>query len=422
MDNYLPRILDKILDERLEAKGAVLIEGPKWCGKTTTAKQHAKSFLVIDEIGALKRSKFISETMPGKLLEGKTPRLIDEWQMIPDIWNVIRHEVDNRDKFGQFILTGSSVPIEMDSTMHSGIGRISRLYMRPMSLYESQDSTGEVSLQDLFMGRDIGALNNTSLNQIAFLICRGGWPKALGLSEKPALFQAIDYFNSIIADDISRVDLVRRDKEKTKKLLRSYARNVGTQSSLETIREDVAHDNEIFSKTTLYSYLEALRKIFVLEDAPAWSPNLRSKTAIRTTDTRYFVDPSIATAALEVGPNDLLNDLKTMGFLFENLCVRDLRVYADYLDGSVYHYRDKNNLECDAVVHLRGGAYGLVEIKLGGESLIEEGANNLKKLAERLDYKRMKKPAFLLVLCAQSKIAYKRKDGVYVVPISVLKP
>ena len=423
MKEYLPRIADKLLEERLDAKGAILIEGPKWCGKTTTAKQKAKSFISMDLPDMTKQYQQMAELSPSTLLEGEAPRLIDEWQIAPNIWNAVRYEVDNRDEFGQFILTGSAVPNEFDDSMHTGIGRISRLLMRPMSLYESKDSSGEVSLRDLFEDKNISAINETSLEKIAFLICRGGWPKAIGLDEKPSLFQAIDYYKSVVSTDISRVDSVKRDKEKAKRLLKSYARHVGSQSSLETIRQDMlVNQEDTFDQVTLYSYLDALRKMFVIEDSPAWNPNLRSKASIRTTDTRYFSDPSIATAALGIGPKDLLDDLKTMGFLFENLCVRDLRIYTDYLDGTVYHYRDKNGLECDAVIHLRNGSYGLVEIKLGGDKLIEEGAKTLKDLASKIDTENMPRPSFMAVLCAKAPFAYKRNDGVCVIPITALRP
>ena len=423
MKEYLPRIADKLLEERLDAKGAVLIEGPKWCGKTTTAKQKAKSFISMDLPDMTKQYQQMAEISPSTLLEGKTPRLIDEWQIAPNIWNAVRYEVDNRDEFGQFILTGSAVPNEFDNSMHTGIGRISRLLMRPMSLYESKDSSGEVSIRDLFEDKNISAINETSLEKIAFLICRGGWPKAIGSDEKPSLFQAIDYYESVVSTDISRVDSIKRDKEKAKRLLKSYARHVGSQSSLETIRQDMlVNQEDTFDQVTLYSYLDALRKMFVIEDSPAWNPNLRSKASIRTTDTRYFSDPSIATAALGIGPKDLLDDLKTMGFLFENLCVRDLRIYTDYLDGTVYHYRDRNGLECDAVIHLRNGSYGLVEIKLGGDKLIEEGAKTLKDLASKIDTENMPKPSFMAVLCAKAPFAYKRNDGVCVIPIAALRP
>lgn len=423
MKNYLPRITDKLLDERLKAKGAILIEGPKWCGKTTSAKEFAKSFIAMDEPDKTKQYKQMAELNPSALLEGETPRLVDEWQLAPNLWNAVRYEVDKRDDFGQFILTGSAVPAEFDASMHSGTGRISRLYMRTMSLYESKDSDGAISLSDLFDDKEISCANHKTLDDIAFLICRGGWPISIKLEGKASLFQAIDYFDSVVKNDISRVDSVKRDVEKAKSLLRSYARHVGSQAPLETIRKDIlANQADTFDQVTLYSYIDALKKIFVIEDAPAWNPNIRSKTAIRSTDTRYFIDPSIATAALGIGPKDLIQDLNTMGFLFENLAVRDLRIYSELLDGNVYHYRDKSGLECDAVVHLRNGSYGLVEIKLGGDKLIEEGTETLKTLSDLIDTNSMKKPSFMMVLCAQAPFAYKRNDGVYVVPITSLRP
>lgn len=423
MKNYLPRITDKLLDERLKAKGAILIEGPKWCGKTTSAKEFAKSFIAMDEPDKTKQYKQMAELNPSALLEGETPRLVDEWQLAPNLWNAVRYEVDKRDDFGQFILTGSAVPAEFDAFMHTGTGRISRLYMRTMSLYESKDSDGSISLSDLFDDKKISCANKKTLEEIAFLICRGGWPISIKLDGKASLFQAIDYFDSVVKNDISRVDSVKRDVEKAKSLLRSYARHVGSQAPLETIRKDMlANQADTFDQVTLYSYIDALKKIFVIEDAPAWNPNIRSKTAIRSTDTRYFIDPSIATAALGIGPKDLTQDLNTMGLLFENLAVRDLRIYSELLDGSVYHYRDKSGLECDAVIHLRNGSYGLVEIKLGGDKLIEEGAQTLKTLSDLIDTNSMKKPSFMMVLCAQAPFAYKRNDGVYVVPITSLRP
>ena len=423
MKNYLPRITDKLLDERLKAKGAILIEGPKWCGKTTSAKEFAKSFIAMDEPDKTKQYKQMAELNPSVLLEGETPRLVDEWQLAPNLWNAVRYEVDKRDDFGQFILTGFAVPAEFDASMHSGTGRISRLYMRTMSLYESKDSDGAISLSNLFDDKEISCANHKTLDDIAFLICRGGWPISIKLDGKASLFQAIDYFDSVVKNDISRVDSVKRDVEKAKSLLRSYARHVGSQAPLETIRKDMlANQADTFDQVTLYSYIDALKKIFVIEDAPAWNPNIRSKTAIRSTDTRYFIDPSIATAALGIGPKDLIQDLNTMGFLFENLAVRDLRIYSELLDGSVYHYRDKSGLECDAVIHLRNGSYGLVEIKLGGDKLIEEGAETLKALSELIDTNSMKEPSFMMVLCAQAPFAYKRNDGVYVVPITSLRP
>ncbi len=422
MKKYFKRVSDKVLKSHLESKGAVLIEGPKWCGKTTSAKYIAKSFIEMDRPDMTEQYQQMARIKPSVLLEGEVPHLIDEWQIAPSIWNAVRYEVDQRGEFGQFILTGSSVPPVLDESMHTGIGRIVRMKMRPMSLYESKDSSGEVSLKDLFFNKKISGLDNHDIKAIAFLICRGGWPISIGTSEKVALKQAFDYFDAVVNDDISRVDGMRRDSERVKRVLKSYARNVATQSSLETIRKDcIANETDTFDKESLYSYLNALKKTFVIEDSPAWNPNLRSKTAIRTTDTRYFIDPSIAIAALGLGPDDLINDLNFMGLVFENMCIRDLRVYADALDGNVYHYRDKTGLECDAVVHLRNGKYGLIEVKLGGDKLINEGAENLLRLAKKIDSEKMNEPSFMMVLCGVAPFAYKREDGVYVVPISCLK-
>lgn len=422
MKEYYQRVSDKVLLEHLESKGAVLIEGAKWCGKTTSAKHIAKSVIEMDRPDMTEQYQQMARINPSNLLEGKIPHLIDEWQIATNIWNAVRYEVDRRGEFGQFILTGSSVPAALDESMHTGTGRIARMQMRPMSLFESKDSTGQVSLMDLFNKKDISTVDNHSIDEIAFLICRGGWPAALNHGKKVALKQAFDYYDAVVNDDISRVDRVKRDSERTKRILKSYARNVATQASLETIRSDViSNDVETFDKEALYGYLNALKRIFVIEDSPAWNPNLRSKTAIRTSDTRYFVDPSIAVAALGLGPTDLVNNLELMGLIFENLCVRDLRIYADALDGSVYHYRDKTGLECDAVIHLRNGSYGLVEVKLGGDQSINEGAESLLKLTSKIDTGKMKKPAFLMVLCGVAPFAYKREDGVFVVPITCLK-
>ena len=422
MKRYYQRVSDKVLMEHLEAKGAVLIEGAKWCGKTTSAKHIANSVIEMDRPDMTEQYQQMARIKPSNLLEGETPHLIDEWQIAPNIWNAVRYEVDRRGEFGQFILTGSSVPAKLEESTHTGTGRIVRMRMRTMSLYESGDSNGKASLKDLFDGYEISASDNHGIDEIAFLICRGGWPAALDRSEKVALKQAFDYYDAVVNDDISRVDGLKRDPERTKRIMKSYARNVATQVSLETIRADViSNDIETFDKESLYGYLNALKSIFVIEDSPAWNPNLRSKTAIRTSDTRYFVDPSIAVAALGLGPGDLINDLELMGLIFENLCVRDLRIYADALDGSVYHYRDKTGLECDAVIHLRNGSYGLIEVKLGGDALINEGAANLLRLSEKIDTDKMEKPAFLMVLCGVAPFAYRREDGVFVVPISCLK-
>ena len=420
---YKHRIADGILEKKLRSKGAVLIEGPKWCGKTTTAEQQARSILYMDNPASFESNLQMAEIDPGILLEGDTPRLVDEWQLAPKLWDTMRFEVDHRHQVGQFILTGSAVPSDEESMKHSGTGRFSWLTMRPMSLYESGESNGKVSLSHLFESREnIVATNSLRIDDIAFLICRGGWPFACSLQGDAALAQAFDYVDAVIKKDVSRVDGTNRNITTTRLLMRSYARNQGSQATIGTIVADMMtnDENEIGIKTA-GSYLDALRKIFVIEDSKAWNPNLRSKTAIRTANTRYFIDPSIGTAVLGLGPKDLINDLNTMGLFFETLCVRDLRIFADALDGQVFHYRDKSGLECDAVIHLRNGRYGLVEIKLGGDRLINEGASNLLALVDKINTDKMKEPSFLMVLTGTGDFAYRRKDGVYVVPIGCLK-
>lgn len=424
MKQYRPRIADGMLRRRLMGVGAVLIQGPKWCGKTTTAEQQAKSVVYMDDPEYMEQNIELAVLSPKKLLAGTTPRLIDEWQLAPQLWDAARFEIDHRDGEGQFIFTGSAVPADTDKIHHSGTGRFAWLTMRTMSLYESGESTGEVSLGDLFSnsGADIFGTNNLNIDSIAWLICRGGWPRATTIKKEVALDMAYRYYEAVINNDISRVDNVKRDAERTKRILRSIARNQCAQISVNTICTDVENNDSVSAnRLTIASYIEALKKIFVLEDSLAWNPNLRSKTAIRSSETRYFSDPSIGIAALGVGPNDLINDLSTMGLFFESMCVRDLRVYADALEGSIYHYRDSKGLECDAVLHLRNGSYGLIEIKLGGEKNIEEGAKNLKLLASKIDTTKMKAPSFLMILTGTTKYAIRREDGVYVVPIGCLK-
>lgn len=437
MNGYKNRVADRLLAEKLEAFGAVLIEGTKYCGKTTLASQQAGSILSMADTDTLGQNLALARTNISRLLAGETPRLIDEWQIAPQFWDAVRNEVDKRNEDGQFMLTGSAVPpkpkkdengniIEEENIHHTGTGRISRLRLRTMSLWESEDSTGDVSLEELFINPDtVDGVSDIDLDRLAYLTCRGGWPKAvLKKSEKAALAQAFDYYDSVVSNDIKRVDDIDRDEELTKRIMRSYARNQGTQATVGTILADIkSNGDERMSDSTVYSYIKALKEIFVIEDSIAWNPNLRSKTAIRTSDTRYFIDPSIATAALGMGPKDLINDMETFGFIFETLAIRDLRVYADALDGKVYHYRDKNNLECDAVIHLRNGSYGLVEVKIGGTEPIREGAESLKTLSSKIDSTRMKTPSFMMVLTGIGKFAYKRpEDGVLVVPIGCLRP
>lgn len=423
MKKYRKRIADEILARKLEGKGAVLIEGPKWCGKTTTAEQIAASILYMDEPEKKEQNITMSELNPKRLLKGAAPRLIDEWQIAPKLWDAIRFEVDHRGELGQFVLTGSAVPADTKEITHSGTGRFTRLTMRPMSLYESGDSTGEVSLKDLFDGAaEIDGASELDIDRLAFLVCRGGWPQAVDMRDEIALDQAMDYYDAVVRSDINRADGVQKNSKKVHRLMRSYARNQGSQIPNTVLAQDVSANDEIsMSDETVAAYVSALRKIFVVEDMPAWNPNLRFRTAIRSSDTRYYIDPSIAAAALGIGPNDLVNDLKTFGFLFETLCIRDLRVFADSLNGEVYHYRDRDGQECDAVAHLGNGKYGLIEIKLGGDRLIEEGAKSLKAMEAKIDTDKMNAPSFLMVLTGTGDYAYRRQDGVYVVPIGCLK-
>ena len=400
-----------------------MIEGPKWCGKTTTAKQLAKSVLDLGDASVLKQSTQMIEISPKTLLEGATPRLIDEWQALPPIWDSIRSEVDKRGEPSQFILTGSSVLPDADETIHSGTGRFAHIMMRPMSLYESGESKGSISLKDLFEGKapDIQQ-NELELDDIAYLTCRGGWPWATLIPKDIALDQAFDYVDSVTKRDIQRVDKVKRSPERARLLLRSYARNISQQVSYATIRKDMlSNDASTLDEDTVADYIKALKKLFVIEDLAAWNPNIRSKAAIRTSDTRHFVDPSIGTAILGLGPKDLINDLESFGLFFEDLVVRDLRVYAEALDGQLYHYRDSNGLECDTVLHRRDGSYALLEVKLGGEEHINNGAASMIELSNNIDTDKMPLPTFMAVIVGVGKYAYQRKDGVYVIPIGCLK-
>lgn len=432
MEGYKHRIADVLLDRKLKGNGAVVVEGPKWCGKTTTAEQLAKSVIYMDDPDKITEHITMANLSPRDLLLGDNPRLLDEWQIAPQLWDTIRFEVDHRKGQGHFILTGSSVPIQEDDDedipenqkiRHSGTGRFGWLRMRPMALYESGESNGTISLKELFSTPEmIYAKSELTREDIAYLICRGGWPEALEMDKEIALDKAFDYVDAIAERDMSRVDKTNRSPERVRRLMRSYARNQASQATFETMAEDMrANEPKALDTDTIASYITALRKLFVVEESEAWNPNLRSKTAIRTSNTRYFTDPSIASASLGLGPNDLLNDFNTFGLLFETLAVRDLRTYTDALMGKVAHYRDVTNLECDAVVHLRDGNYGLVEIKIGGDNLINEGAESLKKLRDKIDTTKMKKPSFLMVLIGIGEIAYRRADGVYVVPIGCLK-
>ncbi len=432
MEGYKHRIVDALLYRKLKGNGAVVVEGPKWCGKTTTAEQLAGSVLYMDDPDKITEHITMANIRPRDLLLGDNPRLLDEWQIAPQLWDAIRFEVDHRKGQGHFILTGSSVPIQEDDDKdipenqkirHSGTGRFGWLRMRPMALYESGESNGTISLKELFTAPEmIYAKSTLTREDIAYLICRGGWPEALEMDKEIALDKAFDYVDAIAERDMSHVDKTNRSPERVRRLMRSYARNQASQASFETMADDMrANEPKALDTDTIASYITALRKLFVVEESEAWNPNLRSKTAIRTSNTRYFTDPSIASASLGLGPNNLLNDFNTFGLLFETLAVRDLRTYADALMGKVAHYRDVTNLECDAVVHLRDGNYGLVEIKIGGDNLIDEGADSLKKLRDKIDTTKMKKPSFLMVLIGIGELAYRRDDGVYVVPLGCLK-
>lgn len=416
---YLSRICDSLLLRQLASSGAVLIDGAKWCGKTSTARQVAKSVLYMQDTDRSQGYLKMADTMPSRLLLGDNPRLLDEWQMAPILWDTVRFEVDKRSERGLFILTGSSVPKD-GVTAHTGTGRISRLLMRPMSLFESEESNGSVSLERLFAGdADVVGESKLTIPDLAQIICRGGWPEAVVNGDSDSLV-ARNYVDAVINMDVQRVDDVERNPARVRQFLRSYARNISTMAPLTTVLADVKSNDTVFSDTTLYSYVNALRRIFLIEDIPAWKPSLRSKTAIRTSDKRQFVDPSIATALMHVNVDSLLDDMTYFGFLFESLAARDLRIYAQALDGDIFHYHDKSDLEADLVIRLHDGRWAPVEVKLGS-SEIEEGAAHLIKLQKKIDTEKVGQPSFKMVLTG-GQFAYKRNDGVLVVPIGCLKP
>ena len=418
-ENYLLRLCDIELQKALDASGAVLIEGAKWCGKTSTASNAAKSRLYMQDPDNAASYLAMADTKPSLLLHGNSPRLIDEWQMAPVLWDAVRFEVDKRAEAGQFILTGSAVPAD-NVTAHTGTGRISRLLMRSMSLYESQESNGTVSLADLFTGKqEVESISTLSIEQIAFALCRGGWPASISRKGNTALRMSMDYVEAVINYDVSKVDGIEKNPNRVRLLLRSLARNISTLANNQTILSDIEATDTTISDKTIASYLNALRRIFVVEDLPAWSPSLRSKTAIRTSSKRHFVDPSIATAAMRTTPEGILADFKTFGFLFESLCTRDMRIYAQINDGDVFHYRDKSGLEADMIVCLRDGRWGAIEVKLGNKE-IEEAAINLLALKEKINTDKMREPSFLMVLTG-GQFAYQRNDGVLVVPIGCMK-
>ncbi|MDR3121359.1 MAG: DUF4143 domain-containing protein [Clostridiales bacterium] len=417
---YWPRIADEKLKLMLATSGAVLIVGPKWCGKTRTAEEVSKSVLYMQDPDHAEDYRLLADTKPSKLLEGETPRLLDEWQQAPVLWNAVRFAVDKRRARGQFILTGSVVPPDTKD-MHTGTGRIGRMAMHTMSLFESGESTGGISLRDLFSGkRDLFDESKLSVEQAARILTRGGWPEAVGEeNEVYALRMVYNYLDAVANQDMSRIDDVERKPDRVYALLRSIARNISTQASTATLLRDLSSNDEGLSDKTINDYISALKKLYVLDDLPAWSPHLRSKKAIRTTAKRHFSDPSIAAAALGADSRKLLSDFKTLGYRFESLCIRDLRIYADALDGSVYHYRDQTDFEVDAIIQLRDARWAAVEIKMGAGG-IEKAAENLIRFRDSVDTEKTPAPSFLLVLTC-TEYAFQMKNGVWVVPIGCLK-
>ena len=422
---YLERIGDELLKRKLRSSAAVLIEGPKWCGKTSMGAQLAKSIVYIQDPDKRSMYRKMADTQPSLLLEGETPHMLDEWQTIPILWDAVRFAADQRQEMNQFILTGSATPIDDDENSemeHTGTGRIARLRMRPMSLWESKESRGQVSLKALFDGtQEMGLFENPlTLKDLAFVMCRGGWPGALGLEEEDALEVAINLVDELVNTDVNRVDGTEKNPDRVRAVLRSYARNISTMTAASTIMADVKANDISITDKTLTNYLTALRRLFIIEDAKAWQPSLRSKTGIRTSNKRHFVDTSIATAVLELNPKSILEDFNLFGFLFEDFCLRDVRVYTEPLRGTVYHYHDNSELESDLIIRLHDGRWAAIEVKTGSKE-IEEAADNLIQLSKDVDTSKIGEPAFLMVLTA-GQYAYRREDGVYVVPIGCLKP
>lgn len=425
MRRYFSRIADGVLESKLRSTGAVLIRGPKWCGKSTTAAQVAQSAVYLQDLAMRDQNIALAKNAPGLFLEGATPRLIDEWQDVAFIWDQVRYEVDRRGENGQFILTGSATPLSDDGEApykHSGIGRITPMTMYPMTLFESGDGEGSVSLKALFDGEGVEPTKcDAGLLDYAYFVCRGGWPRVVELGKNEALEQAYVFYEGLVNDDINRVFKTTKNPMRIRRFMRSYARATASETSIAEIKRDMrANEGEAFDDATITSYANALERLYVVDDLLAWNPNLRSKTAIRTSSTRHFSDPSIGCAALGLGPDDLIGDLRTFGLFFESMCVRDLRVYADSLKGQVYHYRDARGREVDAVVHLRDGRWAAIEVKLASQDAINEAAKHLLALAADIDASKMKPPSFLMVLTA-TEYAYRREDGVYVVPIGCLK-
>lgn len=428
---YYKRIIDDILKETLETSPAVLLVGPMWSGKTFSAKEVAKSAIFLDPEDENNQENILAIENPSFALNGESPRLIDEWQVVPKLWGTIKKEVDIRQKVGQFILTGSSTPLkdnQSTNTKHPGTGRITSLRMRPMSLYESKDSFEIISLKDLFNNPslDINYQSDTKPEDIAYLVCRGGWPGMFMIEAKEKRLKVpFNYISSYIGPNQNNEYLRRMRINKTRltQILKSLARNVGQSVSIKKIKEDIkANDLSDISEETISKYLSVINELFLSENVSSWNPNLRSKASIQSSDTRYFTDQSLGTAVLNISPNDLLNDPKTFGFFFENMAIRDLRTYAESLDGNLYHYRDETGLEIDAVIHLRDGRYALCEIKLFSSEGIEIGAKNLLKLTKKIDEEKMNKPSFLAIITAGNTLYKRKKDGIWVIPLNFLKP
>ena len=418
---YYPRLIESKIERTLRTSGAIVVAGPKFCGKTTTCMRYQKSYIKLNT----RQSIELASMNPAMVLNGDKPRLIDEWQKVPDIWNQVKNSLDDDYSFGKFILTGSSTPADKTQIHHSGAGRITPIKMRPMSLFESKDSSGKTSLEELFNNEELNEFDENkdfTLEDTAFLLCRGGWPISVISPDDVAIEITANYYNSLFVFEDEHNEKFRNKRpEVFKMILRSYARNISTEAALQTILEDVRQKNDrTIDIKTLNSYLDALNDLYILEDMDAWNPEIRSKTSIRTTPTRHFVDTSIACRALGIGPEDLMNDLSSFGLFFEDMAVRDLRIYSEMLGGEVRHYRDNAGLECDAVIHLENGKWAAVEIKLGGDRLVEEGALSLKRLKDKVIKSNLNEPAFLMVLTATGPL-YRRPDGVFVVPINMLK-
>ncbi len=420
---YYQRLIEKEVDRKMKTSGAIVVTGPKFCGKTTTCMLYQKSFVKLNT----KQAIAMARMNPKSVLNGEKPRLIDEWQKAPDIWNQIKDDLDNEYQFGKYILTGSSTPADKTEVHHSGAGRITPVKMRPMSLWESKESQGKVSLEDLFEGGEHfswGMNTEFSLDDVAFLMCRGGWPISVMATKDIAIEVTKNYFNGLfVFEDCENERFRNKKPEVLRMIVKSYARNISTEASISTIIADVRQSNErTMDPKTFDDYMEALKDLYIIEDLPAWNPSIRSKTSIRSTPTRHFIDTSIACRALGIEPEDLMHDLESFGLFFEDFAVRDLSVYANHIGGTLTHYRDNAGLECDAVLHLEDGRWGAIEIKLGGDSNIEEGAKSLKNLFNKIKEKSEERtPSFLMVLTAVGG-SYQREDGIYVVPINMLKP